>query len=74
MPEELCELTGIRVGRRGKTHELLQVAWLRTSDIAFWTNERGRLIFARGAAARSRTTFATGAASLDVKSRLARTP
>lgn len=46
-PEEVAELTGIRTGRRGKTREQLQVDWLRTSGIPFWTNARGRPIIAR---------------------------
>lgn len=45
--EEVCELTGVRVGRAGKTREQLQVAWLRTAGIPFWTNARGRPIIAR---------------------------
>ncbi|WP_081070827.1 DUF4224 domain-containing protein [Burkholderia territorii] len=45
--EEVGELTGIRSGRRGKTREQLQVEWLRTSGIPFWTNARGRPIIAR---------------------------
>lgn len=48
-PEEVAELTGIRTGRRGKTREQLQVDWLRTSGIPFWTNARGRPIIARSA-------------------------
>ncbi|MGF6504700.1 DUF4224 domain-containing protein [Paraburkholderia tuberum] len=48
-PEEVAELTGVRVGRRGKTREELQVAWLRTSGIPFWENARGRPIIARAA-------------------------
>lgn len=47
--EEVAELTGIMVGRRGKTREELQVEWLRTSGIPFWTNARGRPIIARAA-------------------------
>lgn len=46
-PEEVAELTGIRMGRRGKTREEMQVDWLRTSGIPFWTNARGRPIIAR---------------------------
>lgn len=45
--EEVAELTGIRTGRRGKSREELQVAWLRTSGIPFWVNARGRPIIAR---------------------------
>ena len=48
-PEEVCELTGVRVGRAGKSREQLQVAWLRISGIPFWTNARGRPIIARAA-------------------------
>lgn len=47
--EEVAELSGIRVGRRGKTREQLQIEWLRTSGIPFWTNARGRPIIARAA-------------------------
>lgn len=47
--EEVAELSGVRVGRRGKTREELQVEWLRTSGIPFWTNARGRPIIARSA-------------------------
>lgn len=47
--EEVAELTGIQTGRRGKTREQLQVEWLRTSGIPFWTNARGRPIIARAA-------------------------
>jgi hypothetical protein len=46
-PEEVAELSGVRVGRGGKTREELQVEWLRTSGIPFWTNARGRPIIAR---------------------------
>lgn len=45
--EEVGELTGVRIGRRGKTREQLQVEWLLTSGIPFWTNARGRPIIAR---------------------------
>jgi hypothetical protein len=48
-PEEVAELTGVRIGRRRKTREELQVEWLRTSGIPFWTNARGRPIIARSA-------------------------
>ena len=47
--EEVSELTGIRVGRRGKTREILQIEWLRSSGIPFWANARGRPIIARAA-------------------------
>lgn len=47
--EEVGELTGVLMGRRGKTREQLQVEWLRTSGIPFWTNARGRPIIARAA-------------------------
>lgn len=47
--EEVAELTGVRVGRRGLLREQLQVAWLRTSGIPFWTNTRGRPIISRAA-------------------------
>ncbi|TDV39583.1 uncharacterized protein DUF4224 [Paraburkholderia caballeronis] len=47
--DEVAELTGVRTGRRGKTREQLQVEWLRTSGIPFWTNARGRPIIARAA-------------------------
>ncbi|RQZ40059.1 DUF4224 domain-containing protein [Burkholderia sp. Bp9099] len=45
--DEVAELTGIRMGRRGKSREELQVTWLRTSGISFWVNARGRPIIAR---------------------------
>jgi hypothetical protein len=45
--DEVAELTGVRTGRRGKSREELQVAWLRTSGIPFWVNTRGRPIIAR---------------------------
>jgi hypothetical protein len=48
-PEEVAELTGVKVGRRGKTREELQAEWLRASGIPFWTNARGRPIIARAA-------------------------
>lgn len=48
-PEEVRELTGILMGRFGKTREELQIEWLRTSGIPFWTNARGRPIIARSA-------------------------
>jgi len=48
-PEEVAELTGVRVGRNGRVREELQIEWLRTSGIPFWTNARGRPIIARAA-------------------------
>ncbi|SAK88015.1 hypothetical protein AWB76_06266 [Caballeronia temeraria] len=48
-PEEVAELTGVKVGRRGKTREELQAEWLRCSGIPFWTNARGKPIIARAA-------------------------
>lgn len=45
--EEMAELSGIRSGRKGKTREQLQIEWLRSSGIPFWTNARGRPIVAR---------------------------
>ena len=47
--EEVAELTGVKVGRRGRTREDLQAEWLRSSGIPFWTNARGRPIIARAA-------------------------
>lgn len=47
--EEVAELTDIRIGRRGKTREQLQIEWLRTSGIPFWTSARGRPVIARAA-------------------------
>nr|WP_175800265.1 DUF4224 domain-containing protein [Burkholderia anthina] len=44
--EEVAELTGVRTGRRRKSREELQVAWLRMSGIPFWVNARGRPIIA----------------------------
>jgi len=55
-PEEVSELTGVRMGRAGKTREQLQVAWLRTSGIPFWTNARGRPIIARATIEGQRAT------------------
>lgn len=46
-PEEIAELTGVWKGRGGKTRETIQIDWLRTSGIPFWTNARGRPIIAR---------------------------
>ncbi|NUX55963.1 DUF4224 domain-containing protein [Paraburkholderia youngii] len=46
-PEEVAELTGVKIGRGGHTREELQVEWLRGSGIPFWTNARGRPIIAR---------------------------
>jgi Domain of unknown function (DUF4224) len=48
-PEEVAELTDIRVGRRGRSREELQIEWLRTSGIPFWTSARGRPVIARAA-------------------------
>lgn len=45
--KEVAELSGVRAGRQGKTREALQVEWLRTAGIPFWTNARGRPIIAR---------------------------
>jgi hypothetical protein len=45
--EEVAELTGVKVGRHGKSREELQTEWLRGSGIPFWTNARGRPIIAR---------------------------
>jgi len=47
--EEVAELTEIRMGRGGMTREELQIEWLRTSGIPFWTSARGRPIIARTA-------------------------
>ena len=47
--QEVAELTGIKIGRRGKNREQLQTDWLRESGIPFWTNARGRPIIARAA-------------------------
>lgn len=48
-PEEVEELTDIRIGHRGRTREQLQIEWLRTSGIPFWTSARGRPVIARAA-------------------------
>lgn len=45
--EEMSELSGILTGRNGQTREQLQVAWLRSAGIPFWTNARGRPVVAR---------------------------
>lgn len=47
--QEVSELTGIKVGRHGQSREQLQIEWLRSSGIPFWTNARGRPIIARAA-------------------------
>ncbi|WP_232071539.1 DUF4224 domain-containing protein [Paraburkholderia pallida] len=47
--QEVAELTDIKTGQRGKTREQLQVEWLRTSGIPFWTSARGRPVVARTA-------------------------
>jgi Domain of unknown function (DUF4224) len=47
--QEVAELTGIKIGRRGKNREQLQTDWLRGSGIPFWTNAQGRPIIARAA-------------------------
>lgn len=59
-PEEVCELTGVRVGRAGKSREQLQVASLRTSGIQFWTNARGRPIIASAAIEGQRAMIGQG--------------
>lgn len=48
-PEEVAELSGVRKGKRGKSRDELQVEWLRSVAIPFWTNVRGRPIVARAA-------------------------
>jgi len=48
-PEDIATLTGIRVGRHGKTRFELQIAWLRKSGIPFWVNACGRPVVARAA-------------------------
>jgi hypothetical protein len=49
--EELSELTGIKTGKKvgkiSRTREELQIEWLRTSGVPFWTNARGRPVVAR---------------------------
>ncbi|MBU9308325.1 DUF4224 domain-containing protein [Burkholderia multivorans] len=47
--DEVAELSGIKTGRNGKTREQLQIAWLRSAGVPFWTNARGRPIVARSA-------------------------
>jgi hypothetical protein len=54
--EQVCELTDVGIGRAGTTREQLQVAWLRTSGIPFWTNARGRPSIARAATEGQRAT------------------
>lgn len=47
--EEVGDLTGVLTGRRAKIRGQLQVEWLRTSRIPFWTNARRRPIISRSA-------------------------
>ena len=45
--EEVAELTGIKIGRDGKTRETLQAEHLRQAGIPFYLNARGRPIIVR---------------------------
>lgn len=48
-PEEVGELTGIKIGRGGKTREELQAEQLRQVGIPFYLTARGRPIIVREA-------------------------
>ena len=47
--EEVKELTGIKIGKLGKTREQLQAATLRSMKIPFYINAVGRPIVSRTA-------------------------
>ena len=46
-PDELAELTGIKVGRNGKTRGQCQAAALKAMRIPFFMNPASRVIVAR---------------------------
>ncbi len=46
-PEEVAELTGIRIGRKGKTREQLQTAQLKAMRIPHYVNAIDRPIVVR---------------------------
>lgn len=46
-PDEMKELTGIKIGREGKTREALQIHQLRTMGIPFFENAAGRPMVSR---------------------------
>jgi hypothetical protein len=47
--DDLAELTGIKVGKAGKSREQRQVQALRTMGIPFWVNAIGRPVVAKAA-------------------------
>jgi hypothetical protein len=46
-PDDLAELTGVKVGRDGKTRGQRQAAALKAMRIPFYLNVAGRVIVAR---------------------------
>jgi hypothetical protein len=46
-PNELAELTGVKIGRAGKTRGQCQAAALKAMRIPFYLNMAGRAIVAR---------------------------
>jgi hypothetical protein len=46
-PEEVAELTGVRIGRKGKTREQLQIAQLKAMRIPHYVNAIDRPIVVR---------------------------
>jgi len=46
-PEEVAELTGVRIGRNGKTREQLQIAQLKAMRIPHYVNAIDRPIVVR---------------------------
>ena len=46
-PEEVAELTGVRIGKKGRTREQLQSAELRRLKIPHYVNVAGRVVVAR---------------------------
>lgn len=46
-PDEVAELTGVRIGRKGKTREQLQIAQLKAMRIPHYVNAIDRPIVVR---------------------------
>lgn len=46
-PSDIAELTGVKIGRAGKTRGQCQAAALKTMRIPFYLNMAGRVIVAR---------------------------
>lgn len=46
-PAEVAELTGVRIGKDGKSREYLQARALQNMRIPHWVNAAGRPIVAR---------------------------